>query len=289
MIPLIITSDFEYANDYNSFQQGEIIKKLCEDLKEINLPVTAFVTSEYAYRYPESVKLFSEYGNDIECHGFNHNREENYKKLKEKEIRQYISAATDNIEVLILKRPVCFRGPAMSTSSLTQRILIETGYIADFSVCSQRIDFFYSAGGDIRWLSAPRNIYNPSDNNPYKKGFLPIKVVPLRSIFLPFTSGTMYIFGLNFMKIFYNILIKESAKTKKPVVYIFHPYEFTEFESKHDKNNFKKKKSPVHNLYTSDIRKRYEMNFELFRYMLSFKEVQPLTGREYCLNYNKSQ
>lgn len=287
MIPLIITTDLEFANDHNHSQQGEIIDKLCKDLKIINLPVTAFITSEFAEKYPEKVKLFFEYGNDIECHGVNHDRNENYKKLKENKIRNNIEYATKSIRNLISENPVCFRGPAMTTSALTQKVLLENGYIADFSVCSQRLDFFNSAGGDIRWLFAPRTIYNPDFKNPYLKGISPIKVIPLRCIGFPFISGILYIFGLKFMQIFFNILLNESLKMKKPIVYIFHTYEFTESENKHNSYTGNKKRSPLHNLYISDIKKRYDMNFELFKYMLSFKNVKVVTGKEYCLYNNE--
>jgi hypothetical protein len=287
MIPLLVTMDLEYASDHNENEQRIILEKLCNDLKSIKLPITIFVTSEFANKFPEETIYIYDSGNEIGCHGLNHSRSENYKKIGEEKISHYLTTASKNIQNKIQEKPVCFRGPGMSTSPTTQKILIKNGYIADFSVCSQRIDFFNSMGGDIRWLFAPRYPYNPSVSNPYIKGDLPIWVIPLSSFIVPFMSGSLYLFGLNFMKRFFNLLVKESIKKNKPIIYLFHSYEFTKFtgtpnKNQFNKNHYRSKRPIIHRVYRSDIVKRYKANLELLKYMLSFDTICPYTGKKFC-------
>jgi hypothetical protein len=287
MIPLLITMDLEFAYDHDIKEQGTITEKLCKDLKSLNLPITVFTTSEFAEKFPEQIKGLCLSGNEIGCHGLNHSLKENYKKINENEINYYLSNAGKSIEKVTGRKPVCFRGPGMTTSAKTQKMLIQNDYVADFSVCSQRIDFFNSKGGDIRWLFAPRNQYNPSDVSPYRKGDLPIRVIPLSCALIPFMSGTLYLFGLKFMKCFFNLLAKEASKKCSPIVYLFHSYEFTGFTGrqtyyKESGNEDRYRRPVIHHFYKSDIEKRYKMNIDLIKYMLLFESVRPFTGNNYC-------
>lgn len=292
MVPLLITMDLEIAKDYNINEQGTILEKINNDFIFINNKFTIFTTSEAAEFFPEQIKLIHSVGNEIGCHGLNHGKDENYKNLTKEKIKSNIKTATDNITKLISEKPVCFRGPGMSTSNITQKVLIESGYKADFSMCSQRIDFLNTKGGDIRWLFASRLPYNPSQKSPYNKGYLPLWVIPLSCAGFPFISGMLYLFGIKFMKFLFRMLLKESLKTNKPIVYLFHSYEFTEYsgrsEISRDKSDVSRNnRSLIHNLYISDPEKKYKLNFELIKYMLSFDEIEPLTGNNYTESLTK--
>lgn len=289
MIPLLITLDLEVANDHNMEQQGAVLEKLSGDLKSMGVNITGFATSDFAMTFPEQVKLLKLSGNEIACHGLHHNKKENYKLLNKEIINEYISTASNEIEKISGEKPVCFRGPGMTTSSRTHKVLIELGYKADFSLCSQRIDFINSAGGDIRWLFAPRLPYFPSEYNPYKKGNLPIRVIPLSCLLIPFISGILYICGFNFMKFIFRMLIKESLRTQKPIVYLFHSYEFSNPVKKSSfvQSDNDKRYSPIHKLYRFTPEERYQKNLELIKYMLSFNSLHPFTGNEYITKLNK--
>ncbi|MBK8551097.1 MAG: hypothetical protein IPL53_08600 [Ignavibacteria bacterium] len=138
-----------------------------------------------------------------------------------------------------------------------------------------------SRGGNIRWLFSPRLPYHPSEASPYKAGELSLWVVPLSCIGFPFISSMLYIFGLNFMIAFFRFLLKESLAIKKPIVYLFHSYEFTSdvqlngSELKNHNNSF------LHNFYINDIKRRYELNLSLIRYMLSFDSVYAMNSSQY--------
>ena len=287
MIPLLITMDLEIAYDHDITEQKMILNKLCKDLDMLGISMTVFATSESADIFPEQIKMIHNSNHEIGCHGLNHFREENYKKISEEKIIENIILSSNNIEDKIQIAPVCFRGPGMTTSLTTQKVLMKNGYIADFSVCSQRIDIFNSIGCDIGWLFAPRLPYKSSDKSPYKKGNAPIWNIPLSCIGIPFISGILYLFGLSFMKFFFRLLLNESLKTKKPIVYIFHSYEFTNYifstEINRKLEHPERNKQPlIHKLYLKDPVKRYNINLDLLKYMLSFDSIIPVTGKDYC-------
>ncbi|MCU0371862.1 MAG: polysaccharide deacetylase family protein [Ignavibacteria bacterium] len=285
-VPLILTMDLEIAHDHNIFDQKYILAKLKTDFYSGKIPLTIFSTLEALEFFNEELRDFSKEGYELGCHGINHNISENYKIMSATDILQNIKVFNDRYSLLFNKYPGCFRGPFMSTSSSLQKVLIEFGYKADFSVCSQRFDFFISKGGDIRWLTAPRLPYRPDMHNPYKKGTMPLWVIPLSSALFPFISGTMYILGINFMKTFFRVLLSESIRTSKPIVYMFHSYEFAEYKGNlmtdNKKSKVRKDSLPIHQkLYIKDKFKRYNINYEFIKYMLSFDFVKPLTGSQF--------
>lgn len=292
MIPLVVTMDLEIAHDHDLDEQQNVLSTLCSKLKTLNLPITAFTTSEAATYFPDEIRKLMSNGNEIGCHGLRHRSEENYRKMSADLITEYIESSTYNIEGITNVKPVSFRGPGMSTSTDAQRVLINNGYSSDFSVCSQRVDITNSRGGELSWLISPRCAYHPSGKSPYTKGDLPIWVVPLSCIGLPFISGILYLFGLNFMKLFFRVLLNEAKRKNNPIVYMFHSYEFCgfneheAFEGKSCESG-KSKRKLIHRLYEIDRTKRFEMNISLLRYMLSFDQIRPFTANEYINSLNR--
>jgi hypothetical protein len=88
--------------------------------------------------------------------------------------RSYIEEATKKLEKLVGSPILSFRSPRVKTSAQTLRLLSEYGYLADSSVCSQRVDFISSNLINGGWLSAPRQPYHPHRDNAFKRGDLPI-------------------------------------------------------------------------------------------------------------------
>lgn len=276
-VPLIITNDLEIAYDHDVEGQSSVLRRLLGDFESMKVPCVFFSTLDALRLFK---KELSDADNDmieIGCHGVKHSSDENYKILNKSAVAGNISLFDGFVSSEFSKKPVCFRGPFMSTSSITHEVLAESGYRADFSVCSQRIDFFYSRGGDIRWLTAPRNTYRASGNNPYRKGGSGIIVVPLSCVLLPFNSGMLYLLGIEFMKSFFDFLVRESVQNGKPVVYQFHSYEFSRFTGTNTH-----KLPLLQKFYLGGREDRYRMNLELIKYMLSYgKSVIPLNGADY--------
>lgn len=281
MIPLLITIDLETAMDHVLSEQSEIIVRLFKEFSELGIVSTSFVTSEFATRFSAQIQSTNHSANEYGLHGRDHSVRENYCHMKKEEIESNIHASYDIVAEVTQSVPNCFRGPFMSTSSSTQQVLIGKKIRADYSVCSQRFDFINSRGGSLSWLTSPRTVYHPSIENPYRRGELPLWVIPLSCIGIPFISGIMYMFGLSFMKYFFRLLFAESMKTGKPIVYLFHTYEFSEQVSKANQSSTYSKKSPIHSLYIRDRKKRYEMNLDLIKYMMSFDDIQLFKNSDY--------
>lgn len=281
VVPLIITADLEIAHDHDFSGQENILNIIRNDFEKIDLPSTFFLTQDFSERFGSELSKYNFNKTEFGIHGKDHSADENYRLLGMKSAELNINEAKDQIECLTGREVNCFRGTFMSTSVLTQKILVKYGIKSDYSVCSQRLDYFNSLGGDIRWIISPRFPYHPSDNNPYKKGSVPLWVIPLSCFGFPFISSLLYILGINFMKYLFRIFLWESLRTGKPVVYLFHSYEFTEDKINGEKISLEHRVSPLHRFYIKDIRKRYDLNMKLIAYMLSFPEVQPLNNSQY--------
>lgn len=272
-VPLILTMDLEFAPDHDKAEQEDILGRINEDLSRIGAPLTIFTTCGAMEMYKKILLDFAGSGNEIGCHGIKHDKKENYRNLSYDEISYNIKMFGQRYEELFGMKPRCFRGPFMSTSSETQKVLVENGYFADYSVCQRRLDFFISSGGDIRWLKNHRIPYKPDEFNPFKKGNMPLWVVPLSGFGIPFISGTMYLIGLNKMRRFFNLLYDKCLQTEGPVVYLFHSYEFARYTG--IASNGKRAK-PIHQrIYIKDVNKRYDINIDLIKFMLSFDSIEP--------------
>jgi hypothetical protein len=158
-------------------------------------------------------------------------------------------------------------------------------YVADSTVCSQRFDLVSSNLVHPGWLRAPRRPYHPSADDAYRRGDLDILEVPVSALAIPFISSTLYVFGLWFMKALFRVLYAESRRTGKPIVYLFHPYEFTE-EIQGAKDYSRNLK--VHglrlrrHLYRGDAAARLDWNLRLWRFMAGFDGVRFATVSQYA-------
>lgn len=270
--------DLEVAEDHDLNAQDAILLRLKKDLNAENLPLTIFTTATAAEAFPERLKSLQDAGHEIGSHGLNHSPEENYKTATSEHIKMWLSESTKRISNITEKKLLSFRGPGMSTSVTAQQHLIKMGYQTDLSVCSQRADFMLTAGGELGWLFSPRNTYQPSTYSALKKGNQPIKVIPMRTFGIPFISGSLYIFGLTLMKLYFCLLLLESKRCNKPIVYLFHSYEHTPHNIGKDNRPLRQK------LYTKDHEKKYRKNLDFLKFMTSFSNVKAMRAIDYINN-----
>jgi len=268
-VPLLVTVDVELATDHDIDEQSQILDKLRKDLN--GFPVTWFCTAVAAEQFSAPLQRLRSNGNEIGCHGTDHGPEDDYRRMSSKRAQAAIGEATDRITNAVGCRPRCFRGPRMTTSIATQAALLAHGYKADFSVCAQRMDLFISGGASLFWLFAPRGIYYPARNHPFRRGSLPLSVVNLSCLVIPFLSGVLYLGGLGFMRAFFLTLLAETRYRKSPIVYLFHSYEFAQLKQP--------VRHPLHQrLYIRDRGRRYEKNLRLLKFMCTYPGVQPMTA-----------
>lgn len=201
------------------------LPQLLELLRELEVRSTFFFTGTFARDYPDAVEAVDRAGHEVGCHGLNHDPSQAFDTLPESEQRAQLTEAAR-----IFKEGgyelQSFRAPAARIRGTTIRILDEMGYAADSSVCSQRFDGPLSFGlrHKLNWLYAPRLPYHPSYTNPAWRGEARLLEVPISAIIVPFIGTTMRLWptGANLLG---TILGKESDRTGKPVVFLFHPNE----------------------------------------------------------------
>jgi len=280
-VPLLLTMDLELAPDHDLAAQRSILDELREVLERTGLRLTIFATATAAEAFSSELHRFQLSGHEIGCHGLTHARDEDFKRMSPNRIESCIREATARITDVLSTKPLCFRGPRMTTSAATQRCLIEFGYWADFSVCPQRIDIFTCRGGDIGWLRAPRVPYRPSTHSAFRRGNLPLWVIPCSSIGLPFISGTGYLFGEAVLRMLFRILLLEARRRGNGIVYLFHSYEFTPFLGRG--SSFEQ---PVHHsLYIKSHHRRFSLHKQMFERMFSDQNICSIRASEYIANY----
>ncbi len=289
-VPVLITWDVD-PDRWASFEQRQRALSMALDLCEkFSIRSTFFITAHFAHEYTEVFRRMKTMGHEIGCHGLMHTDEEEYNRMPEAMQRTYIEDATNELEAAVGQAVRSFRSPRVKISATTLRLLTERGYSADSTVCSQRVDLVSSNLINPGWLVAPRRPYHPHQTDPYRRGNLSIWEVPVSALVIPFISGSLNVFGVRFMKPFFRLLLAESRRTTKPIVYLAHPPEFIRPRRKKScftLQAFSPSYIRTHGflirraLYKMDGPTWFNATRELFAYMSSFSDVAFMTNSEY--------
>lgn len=192
------------------------------------IKVTFYFTASFVELFPNSVKMVLNSGHEVGCHGLSHKVEEGLDVLTFEQQINSIRKAKEIIEAYAGKIEA-FRAPALRINKFTVRVLEINGFKTDSSVASQRFDgpFSYGSKRKLGWLFANRMPYFIDYENPFKKGNSTILEIPISSIILSYIGTTMRIIP-NLTKLLRTILLKETKRNGKPVVFDFHPNEVIE-------------------------------------------------------------
>lgn len=298
-VPILVTWDIDpltrderirYGIPLNE-EQPYLLKKsldLASDLTtELSIPSTFFVTASLAEEIEDDLGELKKKNHQIGCHGLTHGDDENFAKLPYDEQFSRIEKATKILEDFVGK-VTAFRAPGVRLSATTLQILENLGYIADSSISSQRFDLA-SSNMNPKLIFAPRHPYHPKESDAFRKGSMKIWEIPISAIVLPFISGTLSVFGLRFMKHFFNVLYKESFRTGKPIVYLTHPTEFLASENHgvpaswfFSPRMWRVQGNPVrYFLFRANGKVIFEEHKKLFAYMKTFKRIMFITIEEY--------
>lgn len=293
IVPIIVSWDVD-PDRWTSLEKRKYsLNKAMDACAEYGIRSTFFITANYIHEYPAELERMRSLGQEVGCHGLTHTDEEEYDRMPEPMLREYIQTARRKIEAVITEPLISFRSPRVKTSASTLKILSENNYLADSSVCSQRLDFVSSNLINPGWLVSPRQPYHPHPANAFKRGDLPLWEVPVSAIMLPFISNTLNVVGVEAMKAFFRLLYTESKITRKPIVYLGHPTEFIPpRDGQHKRHKFKLQEfSPgyirTHGflirkyLYGMDGATWFEATRALFAYMASFPNVRFMTIGQY--------
>ena len=203
---------------------------------------TFYFTGMFAERSPESVELVKEHGHEIGCHGYDHSPEKAFDVLSYEEQLNELKKAKKVIED-VAGSIESFRAPMLRINEATVRALEETRFTSDSSVASQRFDgpFTFGSKKKLKWLVAPRKPYMLSHKSIVKSGSSNILEIPISAAIVPFIGTTMRISPF-VTKLMQKYLYRESKRTDKPLVFLFHPNECLEagetIEATRRTNNF---------------------------------------------------
>jgi len=281
---VVISGDIDYSEHHRHCDKQMIFSEILGSAENLNIRLSFYFTAREALKVDTFVRQLADCGHEIGCHGLSHNDEEEYNRLPYEKQFSYISEATHILSDIIDTKVDSFRAPRVKVSVPTYRVLEELGYLTDSSVCSQRMDLISSNMFNRDWLFAPRLPYHPSVTSPFRRGDCSVLIVPVSALAVPFISSVLYVFGLTFMKILFRLLYTESLMTGKPIVYMYHPYEFlAEIPGKKELHSNIK----VHGLrfrrrlYRGTPQEKFAQNVALWKYMKSFRGVQVVTMRQF--------
>ena len=289
-VPVLITWDIDPNTRFSLAQKRLALQRAIELCRQLGIGATFLFVAQEAASYPEEIAEMIRLGYEIGCHGLNHGDEEEYDRMPRETQRDYIERATCLLEAQTGSSITAFRGPRVKVSSTTLALLAERGYLADSSVCSQRLDLLSSNLINTGWLVAPRSPYRPHGDSAFRRGNLDILEIPVSALMLPFISTSLYILRLVVIKMLFRLLYAEARCKGKPIVYLAHPEEF----GPQSWPAFKLSDLSLGNLRThglmlrkhlneSDPEARLALSRALFSYMSSFPGVRFMTVREYVL------
>ena len=301
-VPVLITWDVDpdrWATLEERKRSLEMAMDLCQ---EFGIRSTFFFTANFAHEYLDDLQRMKTLEHEIGCHGLTHTDEEEYDRMPEAMQQTYLAEATHKLETVIGQPIRSFRSPRVKISATTLRLLAQYGYLADSSVCSQRLDLVSSNLINRGWIHSPRLPYRPHQDNPFKRGSLPIWEVPVSAIVLPFISKVLNVLRLTATKALFKSLYIESRRTGKPIVYLSHPTEFIQ-STGNDKVNlngsietaFAPKFFSPHYIRTHGFLLRnlllrmdgqtlFNYSRELFAYMASFPDITFTTVSGYAIH-----
>lgn len=290
-VPVLITGDVDFSKHHVHEEKLRSFDLLLDAATQLSIPMTFFFVSKEADEVHEYPHILATNGHEIGCHGLTHGDEEEYNRMPIEMQDDYLYRATQNLQSVTGTEILSFRAPRVKIGAQTFQILEKLGYRVDSSVCSQRCDIVSSNLINIGWLSAPRLPYFPSTHSPYRRGDFNVLEVPVSALGLPFISSVLYVFGLQFMKMFFRVLYAESRRTGKPIVYLFHPYEFaTEIPgARNYRQNFLVHGLQIRrHLYRGTPLAKYRMTVRLLEYMRTFPETLFMTMSDYEKEYGES-
>ncbi len=231
----LITNDVETTSILNhrlSDKTGEYVLKegiprLLDLYSKWNIKTTFFFTGHIAKLYPEVVRMVIPYGHEIGSHGYTHDHKHSFDLLTFEKQKQYILKSKNILEDISGERIVSFRAPALRVQKETAKALLESGFIVDSSISSQRLDMFMSFGikNKINWIKVPRNAYFTSPKNIFKRGESDLLEVPVSALGLPYI-GTLMRMSPTLNRGLRYVLHYENQITNKPIVFLTHPNEF---------------------------------------------------------------
>jgi peptidoglycan-N-acetylglucosamine deacetylase len=254
----LITNDVELHSIPKNISDPSIVNeifsiglpRLLDLYSKHDVRSTFYFTGDFAELKPEAIELVKEHGHEIGCHGYSHDVDRAF------DILSYEEQFSDIVRAKVIIESVAgsiksFRAPALRINNDTIKVLKQTGFFTDSSICPQRFDgpFTFGTSGKLKWLIAKRNpTYLDRDNS--------ILEIPVSAFIFPYTGTTMRISPF-LTRLLKKSLYFEARHTGKPVVFLFHPNEC--LDPPDTIISTRRTKNPVMHLFADRIRQRLKL------------------------------
>ncbi|MFA7542859.1 MAG: polysaccharide deacetylase family protein [Candidatus Cloacimonadaceae bacterium] len=268
------------------------IPKLLDIYDEFGIKSTFFFNCDIVKPFPESVRAVRDRGHEIGSHGLTHDHTQAFDVLSYKEQYDHLKQSKAMLEDAIGGSVISFRAPALRVNEFTAKALVETGYLIDSSVASQRFDFMLSFGAKnkTKWLTAPREAYRASKRDLSIKGTNGVMEVPLSAMLIPYV-GTLMRISPSITKGIRAILNCEQRIFPSQIVFDIHPNELIDESDR--KRSIKRRSNSFFQYIMADlIRSRlkirnlgdkcipiYKENLQYF----SDRNYRSVTLKQYCI------
>jgi peptidoglycan-N-acetylglucosamine deacetylase len=235
----LCTNDVETTSILNhklSEKTGEYVLKegmprLLELYAKYNIKATFFFTGDIARLYPDVVRIIQPYGHEIGSHGLSHEVDQSFDLLSLDQQVEHLKRSKAILEDISGEKVVSFRAPAARVNQYVVRALMESGFLVDSSICSQRLDMFMSFGSlkKLHWLNSPRKPYFCDEGNIFRSGTSPILEIPISALGFPYIGTFMRITPPLF-RLTRQMLYFETKLTGRHFNFLTHPNEFIDEE-----------------------------------------------------------
>ncbi len=216
VVYVAITVDTErdyppYMDTYRGIDEG--LPRLLGLLDAHDVSATFFVTGNVARERPGVVSALSQ-GHEIGCHSMYH--QEALYALPDAMLKARILVTTALLEAITRENIVSFRSPYHSGSTALMHILESLGYTTE--------------GSATKLSSYP---YHPSPDEWVLEGDMKILRVPVSNG--PYHLYTFFYSGGTLIDAYEYVLADQEGRDVKLVVVGFHPWEFCDMETGHER------------------------------------------------------
>jgi peptidoglycan/xylan/chitin deacetylase (PgdA/CDA1 family) len=228
--------------------------RLLDLYSKYDVKSTFFFNGEIVKLIPDVVKMIVAHGHEVASHGLSHKDEDAFDVMPHSKQIQHLIESKKILEDITGKPVISFRAPALRIKKDFTNALLETGYLIDSSVASQRFDMGLSTGSrnKLWWLISPRVAYKVDVNNIFRKGNSSLIEVPVSSLILPYAGTTMRIFP-NMLLLLRNLLQIENKMNKKPIVFLIHPNELIDESMDETSSSINRRSKGILSYYMKDI------------------------------------
>lgn len=217
----------ELFEDVIPLLENQAMPLLLEAYAKHQVRTTFFFTGYLAERSAKLVRMVWDQGHEVACHGYSHKINKAFDVLSFEEQLEHLKKAKSILENITGEAVVSFRAPALRVNSDTPAALMESGFLIDSSVASQRFDMFlsYGSGQKLKWLTAPRLPYFTKPDDLTKRGLTNLLEVPVSALIIPYIGTTLRMLPFP-VRLIRSALAFESTVNGKPINFLTHPNEF---------------------------------------------------------------